>query len=45
LVPEGRAGAVMEELRRAVIAAGHPRPVVMRTHAAEGAGPVTRLAG
>jgi galactokinase len=45
LVPEVRAGAVADELRRAVIAAGHPRPVVMRTHAAEGAGPVAQPAG
>jgi galactokinase len=40
LVPDGRANAVAEELRRRVPAAGHPRPVVIRTHAAEGAGPV-----
>jgi galactokinase len=40
LVPEARAGAVMEELRRAVVAAGHVRPVVMRTQAGAGAGPV-----
>jgi galactokinase len=37
LVPEGRANSVMDELRRAVVAAGHPWPVVTRTYAAEGA--------
>jgi galactokinase len=39
LVPDGRANAVAEELRQRVSAAGHPRPVVIRTHAAQGAGP------
>jgi galactokinase len=37
LVPEGRANSVMDELRRAVVAACHPWPVVTRTYAAEGA--------
>jgi galactokinase len=40
LVPEGRANAVAEELRQRMSSAGHPRPVVIRTHAAQGAGPV-----
>jgi galactokinase len=40
LVPDGRANAVAEQLRQQVPAAGHPRPVVIRTHAAQGAGPV-----
>jgi galactokinase len=39
LVPEGRADAVAETVRRTVIAAGHPRPIITRTHAAAGAGP------
>jgi galactokinase len=38
LVPEGRANAVAEELRKSVSSAGHPRPVVIRTYAAQGAG-------
>jgi galactokinase len=38
LVPEGRAGAVSDELRRMVSGAGHPRPVIIRTYAAQGAG-------
>lgn len=37
LVPDSRAGAVTDTLRRTVPAAGHPRPVVIRTHAAPGA--------
>jgi len=40
LVPDGRADAVAEEVRRTVLAAGHPRPIITRTRAAEGAGPV-----
>jgi galactokinase len=39
LVPDGRANAVAEELRKSVSAAGHPRPVVIPTYAARGAGP------
>jgi galactokinase len=39
LVPEGRADAVAETVRRTVISAGHPRPIITRTHAAAGAGP------
>ena len=38
LVPDSRAGAVTDTLRRTVPAAGHPRPVIIRTHAAQGAG-------
>jgi galactokinase len=38
LVPEGRADAVAETLRRTVLSAGHPRPVITRTRAAAGAG-------
>jgi len=38
LVPESRAGAVGEALRQTVPAAGHPRPVIIRTYAAQGAG-------
>ncbi|MBV9320562.1 MAG: galactokinase [Mycobacterium sp.] len=38
LVPDSRADAVTETLRRTVPAAGHPRPVIIRTHAAQGAG-------
>jgi galactokinase len=40
LVPDGRADAVAETVRRTVLAAGHPRPIITRTHAAAGAGPV-----
>jgi galactokinase len=40
LAPDERANAVAEELRKRVPAAGHPRPVVIRTYAAQGAGPV-----
>ncbi len=39
LVPESRAGAVGDALRRTLPTAGHPRPVIMRIQAAEGAGP------
>jgi galactokinase len=39
LVPEGRADAVAETVRRTVIGAGHPRPIITRTHAGAGAGP------
>ncbi len=39
LVPDSRADAVTETLRRTVPGAGHPRPVIIRTHAAAGAGP------
>jgi len=39
LVPDSRADAVAETLRRTVPGAGHPRPVIIRTHAAAGAGP------
>jgi galactokinase len=38
LVPESRAGAVGEALRQTVPAAGHLRPVIIRTYAAQGAG-------
>jgi len=40
LVPEARAGAVGDALRRTLPTMGHPRPVIMRTRAAEGAGAV-----
>jgi galactokinase len=40
LVPAVRANAVADELRQRVSAAGHPRPVVIRTSAGQGAGPV-----
>jgi len=39
LVPDSRAEAVAETLRRTVAGAGNPRPVVTRTRAAAGAGP------
>lgn len=39
LVPGGRADAVAEAVRRTVIAAGHPRPIITRTRADAGAGP------
>ncbi len=39
LVPDSRADAVAEALRRTVTGAGHPRPVITRTRAAAGAGP------
>ncbi|MEY8018094.1 galactokinase [Mycobacterium servetii] len=39
LVPDSRADAVTKTLRRTVTAAGHPRPVIIRTRAAAGAGP------
>jgi len=38
LVPDSRADAVAEALRRTVPSAGHPRPVITRTRAAAGAG-------
>jgi galactokinase len=38
LVPAGRVDAVAVELRKSVTSAGHPRPVVIRTYAAQGAG-------
>jgi galactokinase len=38
LVPDSRADAVTEALRRTMASAGHPRPVITRTHAAAGAG-------
>jgi galactokinase len=40
LVPDGRADAVAETVRRTVLAAGHPRPIITRTRAGAGAGPV-----
>ncbi|MCV7101194.1 galactokinase [Mycobacterium palustre] len=40
LVPDTRAEAVAETVRRTVLAAGHPRPIITRTHAGPGAGPV-----
>lgn len=40
LAPESRANAVAEELRQRVSSAGHPRPVIIWTHAAQGAGSV-----
>jgi galactokinase len=39
LVPDGRADAVAETVRRTVMGAGHPRPIITRTHAGAGAGP------
>jgi galactokinase len=39
LVPDSRSGAVAEALRRTLLAAGHPWPVIIRTRAAAGAGP------
>jgi galactokinase len=39
LVPDSRAEAVADEVRRTVTAAGNPRPIITRTHAAAGAGP------
>jgi len=42
LVPDGRADTVAEALRRTVPGAGHPRPVIIRTRAAAGAGPLSR---
>jgi galactokinase len=39
LVPETRADAVAEAVRRTVVSAGHPRPIITRTFAAAGAGP------
>jgi galactokinase len=39
LVPEQRADAVADALRHTVPDAGHPRPIITRTHAAAGAGP------
>jgi galactokinase len=39
LVPEARADAVGDALRRTLPTAGHPRPVIMRIHADRGAGP------
>jgi galactokinase len=39
LVPDRRADAVADALRQTVAGAGHPRPVITRTHAATGAGP------
>jgi galactokinase len=38
LVPDGRAYAVAEAVRRTMSGAGHPRPVITRTGAAAGAG-------
>jgi galactokinase len=40
LVPDGRADAVAETVRRTVIGAGHPRPIITRTRAGAGAGPL-----
>jgi galactokinase len=39
LVPDSRADAVADTLRRTVVGAGHPRPIITRTRAAAGAGP------
>ncbi|WP_156688249.1 galactokinase [Mycobacterium sp. Marseille-P9652] len=39
LVPDRRAEAIGETIRRTVVSAGHPRPIITRTHAAAGAGP------
>jgi galactokinase len=39
LVPDSRAEAVADAVRRTVTAAGNPRPIITRTHAAAGAGP------
>ncbi len=38
LVPEARVDAVGSALRHTMLTGGHPRPVIMRTYAAEGAG-------
>ncbi len=40
LAPQTRADSVGETLRRTVASSGHPRPVVIRTFAAAGAGPL-----
>ncbi|OBG28925.1 galactokinase [Mycobacterium sp. 852002-51057_SCH5723018] len=40
LVPDSRADAVVETVRRTVLAAGHPRPIITPTRAGAGAGPV-----
>jgi galactokinase len=40
LVPDSRVDAVAETVRRTVLAAGHPRPIITPTRAAAGAGPV-----
>ncbi len=39
LVPDRRADAVADALRRTLPSAGHPRPMIIRTRAAAGAGP------
>ncbi len=39
LVPERRADAIGEAIRRTVVSAGHPRPIITRTHASAGAAP------
>jgi galactokinase len=39
LVPDRRADAIGEAIRKTVVNAGHPRPIITRTHAAAGAGP------
>ncbi len=39
LVPDGRAHAVAETVRRTVLAAGNPRPIITPTRAGAGAGP------
>lgn len=38
LVPDRRADAVADAVRRTVLAAGHPRPIITRTRAGAGAG-------
>jgi galactokinase len=38
LVPDARADAVADSVRRTVLAAGHPRPIITRTRAGAGAG-------
>lgn len=38
LAPHDRAGAVGQAVRRAVVGAGYPEPIVTRTHAGSGAG-------
>lgn len=40
LVPDTRADAVAQTLRRTLPDAGHPRPIITRTRAAAGAGPI-----
>ena len=40
LVPDSRVDAVTETVRRTVLAAGHPRPIITPTRAGAGAGPV-----